>query len=84
MAKMQNLSTVEVEIFSFLKQSFKLTPRKLKPQFENLLQKLKPLEKNNLENRAFMYLDVISWLESKIEGIPVQQVIREKYLISQT
>ncbi|MFZ6025563.1 MAG: hypothetical protein ACOYVG_14025 [Bacteroidota bacterium] len=82
MAKMQNLSTVEVEIFSFLKQSFKLTPRKLKPQFEMLLNKLKPLEKNSLENRAFMYLDVISWLESKMEGKAVQGIIREKYLLT--
>lgn len=80
MAKMENLSTVEVEIFSFLKQSFKLTPRKLKPQFELLLNKLRPLEKNSLENRAFMYLDVISWLESKMEGKPVQEIIRKKYL----
>ena len=27
-----------------------------------------------------MYLDVISWLESKINDIPVQNVIRQKYL----
>jgi hypothetical protein len=80
MAKMENLSTVEVEIFSFLKQSFKLTPRQLKPQFALLLNKLRPLEKNSHENRAFMYLDVISWLESKMEGKPVQEVIRAKYL----
>lgn len=80
MAKMENLSTVELEIFAFLKQSFKLTPRQLKPHFEQLLAKLHPLEHNRLENRAFMYLDVISWLESKVMGMPVQQVIRNKYL----
>lgn len=80
MAKMENLSTVELEIFTFLKHSFKLTPRALKPQFEKLLLKLRKLEKNRLESRAFMYLDVISWLESKIEGKAVQKVIREKYL----
>ena len=27
-----------------------------------------------------MYLDMISWLESKIKQVPVQDVIREKYL----
>ncbi len=80
MAKMENLSTVEEEIFAFLKQSFKLTPRQLKPQFEKLLSKLYQLEHNRLENRAFMYLDVISWLESKVQGIAVQKVIRDKYL----
>jgi hypothetical protein len=26
-----------------------------------------------------MYLDIISWLESKIQGVPVQQVRRDLY-----
>ncbi len=82
MSKMENLSTVEEEIFSFLRKSFRLSPRQLKPQFETLLSSLKPLEKNRLESRAFMYLDIISWLESKINNKPVQSIIREKYLAS--
>jgi hypothetical protein len=80
MSKMYNLSTVEEKIFGFLKSSFHLSPKQLKPQFEKLLAELKPLEKNRLESRAFMYLDIISWLESKIEHQPVQNVIRQKYL----
>ena len=31
MAKMGNLSLVEEEIFKFLRKSFKLSPRQLKP-----------------------------------------------------
>ena len=80
MYKMQNLSTVEEEIFGFLRKSFQLSPKELKPEFEMLLAALKPLEKNRLESRAFMYLDIISWLESKINNQPVQMVIRQKYL----
>ena len=38
-------------------------------------------EGNPLEARAFAYLDVISWLESKISGVHVQDVIREKFLL---
>ena len=30
------------------------------------------------EKRAFLYLDLISWLDSKIEKRPVQEVIMEK------
>ena len=30
-----------------------------------------------------MYLDIISWLESKISAIPVQTVIRNKFLETQ-
>ena len=80
MAKMQNLSVVEEEIFKFLRQSFRIPPRQLKQAFENLLVKLKALENNRLETRAFAYLDIISWLESKISGVPVQDVIRQKFL----
>jgi hypothetical protein len=80
MSKMQNLSTVEEEIFRFLRKSFRLGPKQIKTQFETLLTNLKPLEKTRLGNRAFMYLDIISWLESKISGVPVQTVIRNKYL----
>jgi len=80
MYKMQNLSTVEEEIFRFLRISFRLSPRQLKPQFEMLLATLKTLEKNRLESRAFMYLDIISWLESKIDNKPVQDIIRQKYV----
>jgi len=46
------------------------------------LLKLKQHENNRLETRAFLYLDVISWLESKIHNIPVQDVIRNKFLAS--
>jgi hypothetical protein len=80
MYKMQNLSTVEEEVFAFLRKSFRLSPKQLKPQFEGLLATLKPLEKSRLESRAFMYLDIISWLESKIDNQPVQEVIRRKYM----
>lgn len=80
MYKMQNLSTVEEKIFAFLRNSFSLSPKQLKPQFEKLLEELKPLEKSRNESRAFMYLDIISWLESKINNQHVQDVIRKKYL----
>ncbi len=80
MSKMQNLSIVEEKIFAFLRKSFSLTPKQLKPQFENLLTVLRPLEKSRTESRAFMYLDIISWLESKITEQHVQNIIRQKYI----
>ena len=80
MAKMQNLSLVEEEMFKFLKSTFYLSPRKLQPEFEKLLNRIKHLEKSKFETRAFAYLDIISWLESKVYNKPVYEVIREKYL----
>jgi hypothetical protein len=80
MAKMQNLSVVEDELFKFLRKSLTLTPNKFKPEFEKLLHKLKQLENKPLETRAFMYLDIISWLESKMNDVPVQEIIRKKFI----
>ena len=80
MAKMESLSVVEEEIFNFLRNSFQLSYRQLKPAFENLLNKLKSLESSRYETRAFLYLDVPSWLESKVTGVPVETVIRKKFL----
>jgi tetratricopeptide (TPR) repeat protein len=79
MAKMENLSKVEEEMFAFLRRSFHVGAHALKPEFEKLLSKLKKYEGNPVETRAFAYLDVISWLESKIHHVNVQDVIREKY-----
>jgi len=80
MAKMESLSVVEEEIFKFLRNSFHLSYSKLKPEFEKLLNKLKSFESNRYETRAFLYLDVPSWLESKVTGVPVEAVIRKKFL----
>ena len=80
MAKMESLSMVEEEIFKFLRKAVLVSPEKLRVEFSKLLEKLKAYEKSRFETRAFMYLDVISWLESKLEGVPVQDVIRQKYL----
>jgi len=80
MAKMENLSTVEEELFRFLKKAFSLTAARMKPEFEKLLHKLKQYEHRSSETRAFAYLDIISWLESKLAAVPVQDIIRKKYL----
>jgi hypothetical protein len=79
MAKMGNMSGVEEEMFKFLRRSFDVGAKTLKPELEKLLEKLRQYEGDPLETRAFSYLDVISWLESKINGVNVQDVIREKY-----
>ena len=83
MAKMENLSVVEEEMFKFLRRSFRVGAKALKPEFEKLLEKLKKYEGNPLETRAFAYLDVISWLESKISNVPVQDVIAKKFRVKE-
>jgi hypothetical protein len=79
MAKLQNLSVVEEEIFKFIRSSFHISVKDIKPELEKLLLKLNTHQNNRFETRAFIYLDIISWLESKIENIPVQDILKRKF-----
>lgn len=82
MAKMKNLTSVEEAMFKFLRQSLPLSPRQLRPEFEKLLNTIKHLENDRFQTRSFAYLDIISWVESKVYNKPMSQVIHEKYLAS--
>ncbi len=80
MAKMENLSLVEEEMFKFLRRTFYLSAKKMQPEFEKLLHTIKQFEASKFETRAFAYLDVVSWLESKVYDQPIYQIIHQKYL----
>ena len=80
MAKMENLTVIEEEMFKFLRQNFHLSARQMKPEFFKLLQKIKRFEKSRFETRSFAYLDIISWLESKAHDKPMATIIHDRYL----
>ena len=80
MAKMKNLTMVEEAMFKFLRQTITLSPKQLYPELEKLLESIKHLEKNRFETRAFAYLDIISWVESKVFKKSMSAIIHEKYM----
>ena len=82
MSKMETLTFVEEEMFRFLRNRINPGSRSLQRELSALLDRIKGLEKNRFETRAFAYLDVISWLESKVFNKPMAQVVQEKYLQS--
>jgi hypothetical protein len=77
-SKMETLTPVEEEIFRFLKSSVNISDRKIQLEYEKLLQRIKQYEKNRFATRSFAYLDIISWLESKVTKRSMSEVIREK------
>jgi hypothetical protein len=79
MAKMENLSAIEEAIFNFIRNSFDIAANDIRPSLEALLAHIKQYEHSKFEARTFMYLDIVSWLESKLDGVPVELVIRQKY-----
>lgn len=82
MAKMKNLTIVEEEIFKFLRHSTRIKAKELKPELQQFLEKIKHLQGKRYETRSFSYMDIISWVESKVYNKPMKQIIHEKYLQS--
>lgn len=79
LGRMDDLHLVQTEIFQFLRGINKLTPENLKREFKQLKYRLEKHANNKYERRPFLYLDIISWLESKISNKPVHEIIREKF-----
>jgi tetratricopeptide (TPR) repeat protein len=77
--KMEDLYAVQKEMVSFLKSLGDIYPNELKAAFKRLHQKLLTYEDHPYERRAFLYLDIISWLESKIENKSTADIIKEKF-----
>lgn len=78
--KMNDLQQVQKEMMHFLKRLNSVYASDLKEAFRKLYETLKPYEHHPYERRTFYYLDVLSWLQSKVEGIPVGEVIRRRFL----
>ncbi|MFV8442110.1 hypothetical protein [Flavobacterium sp. LB2P44] len=76
--KMNDLHEVQKEIIRFLKNLNSIYPTDIKKEFIKMRARFIELEKNTYEKRAFLYLDIISWLESKIENRKISDIIKEK------
>jgi hypothetical protein len=76
--KMNDLHAVQKEMIKFLRNLGNIYPNELRNEFQKLYNELKKYENHPYEKRAFLYLDILSWLESHLEGKPVAQIIREK------
>jgi len=76
--KMNELHLVQQKFISFLRNLSNIYPHEIKNAFKELHQELKVFENHPYEKRSFMYLDIISWLESKIENVSVESIIKKK------
>ena len=78
--KMNDLHAVQKEMIKFLRNLGNIYPNELRNEFLKLYTELKKYENHPYEKRAFLYLDILSWLESHLYNKPVSQIIREKAL----
>nr|WP_315175288.1 hypothetical protein [uncultured Flavobacterium sp.] len=80
--KMNDMHEVQKEIIRFMKNLNSIYPSDIKKEFIKMKERFVELDKNTYEKRAFLYLDIISWLESKIENRKISDIIKEKAKIN--
>ncbi len=76
--KMNDLQSVQKEMIKFLRSLGDIYPSDLKNEFQKLYTELKKYEHHPYEKRSFLYLDILSWLESHLQNKPVALIIKEK------
>jgi hypothetical protein len=76
--KMENLQAVQKEFIVSIKALSDVYPHEIKREFKKIHTRLQKFENHPYEKRAFLYLDILSWLESKIENKSVGEIIRQK------
>jgi hypothetical protein len=76
--RMNDMHEVQKEMIKFLRKLPDVSPLNIKEEFRKLHTTLKQFENHPYERRAFLYLDILSWLQSKIENRPVADLIKEK------
>ena len=76
--KMNDLHEVQKAMIRFVRGLGDIYPHELKTAFEALYKELQQYENDPYERRSFLYLDILSWLESKIKNVPIAKVIRDK------
>jgi len=76
--KMNSLQNVQKEILLFLKKASLGYPHDIKVLLKQLHENLLPYTNHPFEKRAFYYLDMISWIESKLSKQSILEVIKSK------
>ena len=76
--KKNDLHLFQKIIMKFLRKLSSITRDQLTDAFKDLREQLIPLNDKFYERRSFIYFDIVSWLESKIENRKIQEIIKEK------
>ncbi len=75
---MGELERVHKEILSFVRRMPRMSKATIVDEFKQLRNRLIEIEQERFEKRPFLYLDIISWHESKIKRVSMVEAIRAR------
>ncbi len=76
LSKMKEMQAVQREVFKFVRRTPNMLKGQVKEEFVQLKSRLLVLRRDKIARRPFIYLDIISYLDSKIKEIPMVEAIR--------
>jgi len=76
-SKMRDLNEVQQLLFNFFKSNLDVRKQELNHNLHVLRKEVIRLEKNPYEGRTFHHLDIVAWIDSRIEGKTVGEIIEK-------
>jgi hypothetical protein len=76
--KMEDLHQVQRALISFIRSLTNIYPHEIKKSFVGLHATLSVYKNDPVERRSFLYLDILTWLQSNIEGRTIPEIIQQR------
>lgn len=77
--KMHDLNKTQKAILHFFNRLINADAFKEKELFASFYPELIALTKDHYEQQAFIYLDIISWVKSKVNNLTLEQVVTQSF-----
>lgn len=78
-SKMRDLNEVQIALLNFFRNNLDKNKHELNNNLQALRKDIIRLEKNPFEGRTFHHLDILGWIDSRIEGKTVGEVIKGRF-----
>ncbi len=78
-SKMKDLNEVQMVLFQFFRTNLDVSKQQLNHNLHSLKKEVLRLEKNPFEGRTFHHLDIVAWIDSRIEGKTIGEVTRSRF-----
>ena len=76
---MKDLNEVQMVLFQFFRTNLDVSKQQLNHNLHSLKKEVLRLEKNPFEGRTFHHLDIVAWIDSRIEGKTIGEVTRSRF-----
>jgi hypothetical protein len=66
-------------LFQFFRNNLDVSKQQLNHNLHSLKKEVLRLEKNPFEGRTFHHLDIVAWIDSRIEGKTIGEITRKRF-----